>query len=228
MTSSFGPARSTTIRHHHANRVILVPRAEGLSGSGIALSEAEMGEVRDEVRGRFEHLQQVAEPRLRDRKLVDIFRINGRREREQAVRHGYFRRLDGIAAYTVDFARSEQRNDVLNSLDGLIGDEIEVIEDFALGLPPTLPPDELTLSSDHRQDGRWPEASGIAAAHGDGVRGANIAFGMLDTGIDADHCEFNSRTVNFRYLPLRFEQPHRDVRGFDVSGHGTHVAGNSA
>ncbi|MBX9458610.1 MAG: S8 family serine peptidase [Rhizobium sp.] len=54
-----------------------------------------------------------------------------------------------------------------------------------------------------------------------------MLVGVLDTGIDADHAEFKSRQVEFRYFSpsaLDGATP-RNVRGFDTDGHGTHVCG---
>lgn len=74
----------------------------------------------------------------------------------------------------------------------------------------------------------WPAECGVPLAHAQGIRGAGVMLGVLDTGIDADHPEHASKVVQFRYVSLFPNSPHtpaRDVRGFDPSGHGTHVAG---
>jgi hypothetical protein len=77
----------------------------------------------------------------------------------------------------------------------------------------------------------WPEECGVHAAHAQGIRGAGVMLGILDTGIDADHPEHANKVVQFRYVSLFPNSPHnpaRDVRGFDPDGHGTHVAGIAA
>jgi hypothetical protein len=74
----------------------------------------------------------------------------------------------------------------------------------------------------------WPEECGVHAAHAQGIRGAGVMLGILDTGIDADHPEHANKIIQFRYVSLFPNSPHnpaRDVRGFDPDGHGTHVAG---
>src|SRR5262249_40781242 len=74
----------------------------------------------------------------------------------------------------------------------------------------------------------WPEESGVQQAHDRGVRGASVLVGVLDTGVDADHSEFAGQRINFRYVSLQPNSPYwppRDCRGFDTSGHGTHVCG---
>jgi len=77
----------------------------------------------------------------------------------------------------------------------------------------------------------WPEESGITAAHAQGIKGAGVMLGILDTGVDADHPEHQDRVIQFRYVslfPNSPQNPARDVRGFDPDGHGTHVAGIAA
>src|SRR5262249_30883318 len=72
----------------------------------------------------------------------------------------------------------------------------------------------------------WPEESGISVAHRSGVRGSGVLVGILDTGCDADHLEFRKRRVEFRYVPFNPDRQNmRAVRGFDITGHGTHVCG---
>jgi subtilisin family serine protease len=77
----------------------------------------------------------------------------------------------------------------------------------------------------------WPEECGINSAHAQGIKGAGVMLGILDTGVDADHPEHQDRVIQFRYVSLFPNSPHnpaRDVRGFDPDGHGTHVAGIAA
>ncbi|WP_257459320.1 subtilisin-like protease PopC [Archangium lipolyticum] len=83
-------------------------------------------------------------------------------------------------------------------------------------------------SLQHRE---WPEECGVLSAHAQGIRGAGVMLGILDTGVDADHPEHMGRLIQFRYVSLFPNSPHnpaRDVRGFDPDGHGTHVAGIAA
>jgi len=77
----------------------------------------------------------------------------------------------------------------------------------------------------------WPEECGVNSAHAQGIKGAGVMLGILDTGVDADHPEHQERLIQFRYVSLFPNSPHnpaRDVRGFDPDGHGTHVAGIAA
>jgi subtilisin family serine protease len=74
------------------------------------------------------------------------------------------------------------------------------------------------------------EESGIAAASRK-ARGRGVICGILDSGIDADHADFKHRNAN-NGLAVRFcfvlsdskIQAPAEGRGFDLFGHGTHVA----
>jgi hypothetical protein len=73
---------------------------------------------------------------------------------------------------------------------------------------------------------QWPALSGIAEAHRQGIKGAGVTVCVLDTGVDADHRELRHKEIDFRYIPFDAVAGRmRDCRGFDVDGHGTHVAG---
>lgn len=72
----------------------------------------------------------------------------------------------------------------------------------------------------------WPAVSGVPAAHAAGLTGHGVRVCVLDTGVDADHMEMRDKVIDFRYVPLNPSSGTlRDVRGFDVDGHGTHVSG---
>lgn len=72
----------------------------------------------------------------------------------------------------------------------------------------------------------WPEESGVSVAHDLGYKGQDVLVFVLDTGVDADHLELRQKVIDFRYVPLdTVDGKLRDCRGFDVDGHGTHVAG---
>ncbi|MBI4751644.1 MAG: S8/S53 family peptidase [Acidobacteria bacterium] len=63
----------------------------------------------------------------------------------------------------------------------------------------------------------------ISAARQKNLRGRNVLVGMLDTGIDVGHTEFQDKKIYFQRFNLNGEKvitnPH------DASNHGTHVAG---
>ncbi len=72
----------------------------------------------------------------------------------------------------------------------------------------------------------WPLESGIRQAHNIGITGEGVLVGVLDTGCDADHVQLRRKRIDFRYVPHHSESENlREVRGFDVDGHGTHVCG---
>lgn len=73
---------------------------------------------------------------------------------------------------------------------------------------------------------RWPLLSGVEEAHRQGIKGAGVTVFILDTGVDADHRELRHKEIDFRYIPFdTVAGGMRACRGFDVDGHGTHVAG---
>lgn len=77
-----------------------------------------------------------------------------------------------------------------------------------------------------RPDGNhWIPETGIARARELDVSGNNVRFGVVDTGIDAGHEEFQRRAVPFLNVPYREDAPVFAGRfGFDPFGHGSHVA----
>lgn len=134
--------------------------------------------------------------------------------------HHSFHKLDFLKAYVIDTpnqAVAEHARELLEP-DYIVAPNIDL----------TLPRPEV-----HRKYRRrpanvalWPEVSGVAYAHQNGIKGQNVLVGVLDTGCDADHAELRDKVIDFRYVPL---DPDTDVmracRGFDVDGHGTHVCG---
>jgi hypothetical protein len=144
-------------------------------------------------------------------------------ERECQSRFAPFESLGITAAFFRD-ERDHQR--VMNELHS----DYEYIEDFPLALPCRVAmkesPFNRRLTAGEPSD--WPDESGVARAHRKGVRGAGVLAAVLDTGVDADHQEFAGKRINYRYVsfyPSDPNWPPRDVRGFDVDGHGTHVCG---
>lgn len=125
--------------------------------------------------------------------------------------------VDAFVVETVDRRMAEQAREILE-------DDYVVAPDVALGMP--IPTTWTPTVREPDPSKRWPESTGIALAHSKGVTGKGVIVGVLDTGCDADHIEFRSKRINFRYVPLNaVTDAMRAVRGFDVDGHGTHVCG---
>jgi len=142
-------------------------------------------------------------------------------EQVAEVEHG-FQRLGLIGAYLVNAPDEQTTEQAREKLEP----DYYIVPNIELSLPtPTLAAGHLLRRGDQRES--WPAESGVGAAHGNGVTGKGVLVGVLDTGCDADHLELRRKHIEFRYVsPL---SPHlstmRAVRGFDTSGHGTHVCG---
>lgn len=136
-------------------------------------------------------------------------------EAQNAFHHLPF--VDAFIVEAADRSLAEQARSVLE-------EDYTISPDVALAIPVPTQWQPTVRESDPAQ--RWPDASGVQLAHESGVTGKGVIVGVLDTGCDADHIEFRSKKVDFRYVPLNsVTDAVRAVRGFDVDGHGTHVCG---
>jgi serine protease AprX len=153
--------------------------------------------------------------------------------------HGFRRRVDlGLPQPSEGYVLLPHAEAVLVRADpqraaeaaDLLRRDFVVAPDVALVAPSPPPEDacrEIKLSQlDEENEFRWPEQSGIQAAHERGNSGGGAVICVLDTGCDADHAEFLDRTVDFVYVPPRGSP--RSVRGFATDWHGTHVAAIAA
>jgi subtilisin family serine protease len=146
--------------------------------------------------------------------------------RLQAPPEGAFASLESLGITLAFFGRDA---DYANALDAL-SDQYNFVSDFPLWLPPRAALADLPKGRGRSVPPKpeWPEGSGIPQAIQQGIRGADVLVGVLDTGVDADHVEFSDKIITYRHVsffPNLPDWPPRDVRGFDVDGHGSHVCG---
>ena len=131
-----------------------------------------------------------------------------------------FMPLNYLGAYVVNSSDKEKIKKAQKSFDK---SDYDIVPDVQLSLP------KPTCSGRvfrRRKKIRWPVKSGIRRAHEKGITGKGVLVGVLDTGCDADHFQLRQKRIDFRYVPHHSESDNlRDVRGFDVDGHGTHVCG---
>ncbi len=131
-----------------------------------------------------------------------------------------FQHLNGIDAYVLNTLSEQQ----IERARATFADfSYQLVPDFQLDLP-----QPISGAKGHRPSGYspWPVECGIGEARRNGVTGEGVLVGVLDTGCDADHGELSHKPIAFRYIPQQLARDNsRDVRGFDVYGHGTHVCG---
>ena len=131
-----------------------------------------------------------------------------------------FMPLNYLGAYVVT-SSNEQRSEEAEKL--FDASDYNIIRDVQLSLPK---PTHSERVYRRRKQINWPTESGVHEAHRNGITGEGVLVGVLDTGCDADHIQFRRKQIDFRYVPLHYRFKRlRDVRGFDVDGHGTHVCG---
>jgi subtilisin family serine protease len=137
----------------------------------------------------------------------------------EPVPRGSYKRLEKLGAYIIDPSSRIRSEAVKEALDP----DFIVVPNIILSMPePILGKAQTRLG---KKDRLWPEESGIAEAHRNGIRGQGVILGVLDTGCDVDHRELRRKRVEFRYVPFSSSTDLRTTRGFDVHGHGTHVCG---
>lgn len=101
--------------------------------------------------------------------------------------------------------------------------DYDVINDVQLSLPKPTYSERIYR---RRKRIARPVESGVHQAHSNNITGKGVLIGVPDTGCDADHIQFRQKEIDFRYVPpYSGSDSLRAVRGFDVSGHGTHVCG---
>lgn len=131
-----------------------------------------------------------------------------------------FMPLDYLGAYVVNSSNTQKIAEARQSFEAL---EYDVMRDIQLSLPQPISAERVSWRTKRVP---WPLESGVQQAHNNGITGKGVIVGVLDTGCDADHVQFRQKPIDFRYVPHHSEfDDLRNVRGFDVDGHGTHVCG---
>src|SRR5262249_30653967 len=76
-------------------------------------------------------------------------------------------------------------------------DEFEFVPNFPLSMPCRVPLENIaaTRGMTPLEEHEWPHDSGVSKAHKEGVRGAGVLVGVVDTGVDADHDEFKHHST---------------------------------
>ncbi|MCB0048516.1 MAG: S8 family serine peptidase, partial [Caldilinea sp.] len=140
-------------------------------------------------------------------------------EEAPEVRHN-FQKLPYLDAYVVETPDERLERQAKEVLDN----DYVIVPNFELSMP--TPSAGRSYARKPQVAGAWPDVSGIKQARAMGLTGEGVTVCMLDTGVDADHLELRRKVIDFRYIPLNTAAGRvRDCRGFDVDGHGTHVAG---
>lgn len=155
--------------------------------------------------------------------LKEVERLAESDEHEEGV----FKPLGSLGMAAAFFKNDEGLARVKGQLES---ENYTCMRNFSLFIPPRARENSepATRGMTPLLNREWPEESGIKLAHELGIRGSGVLVGVLDTGIDSDHLEFKNKRIPFRYVsfyPTSPYWPPRDVRGFDLDGHGTHVSG---
>lgn len=224
-TSDARPGATTAASaNQRFDAAILLPKPSLLRGPDLVLSEAAR-ERRTSVSQRFGGTQQFQvwrpsqdpEGIFQKFGLVIEHRANDSRQLPQ-IGSGVAQRLPNLGGYVVYGPRGELR---LDDLRQEFGRDFVVARDYRVYQKSEFDDGDGPAMAD---DTNWSDISGVKKARELGVDGKNIRFGVVDTGVDADHTEFSRRIVPFSHVPYREDVPASEGRrGFDPSGHGTHI-----
>jgi hypothetical protein len=146
--------------------------------------------------------------------------------KEPNAGRGIFASLGSLGMAAAYFGDESAQAEARTKLDR----DFDFVPNFYLSLPTALRGNGIDMTKGRTSASSlcWPLESGVARAHERNMRGAGVMVGVLDTGVDADHAELANHLITYRYVSFNPNTPYwppRDVRGFDLDGHGTHVCG---
>lgn len=130
-----------------------------------------------------------------------------------------FSRLGYIGGYVVNAPNDKVTNDA----KALLQEDYHIFDDVKLGLPGVARAGNATTQMKRKTE--WDEVSGINTAYEQGFTGIGVRVGVLDTGCDNDHQQFEGKSIDFLYVNPTNVNASRSKRGFDSDDHGTHVCG---
>ncbi len=169
-----------------------------------------------------EKRQEIMRDAQTSRRAMELIRLGLRPHlpgQRKPVGHG-FERLGHVSCYIVNAPTDQQAERARE----IFADDYLIVPDVSLSLPVARTGGEIRTRRPAAPE--WPHISGIQEAHKGGFKGREVIVGVLDTGCDADHNEFQGKRIEFRYVPfVPTLESMRVVRGFDTHGHGTHVCG---
>lgn len=211
-------------RDRNGIRLILVPKQDPLGeevrAAGPPPTQAAASAEAKATANRFED---AVDPALKEFEKIGLSaaRSDPRNRASPAESAGEFDSLSLVRAVAVRL-KDESKLDAL--LDATERD-FHPILDVRTESDPARPG---IVRRRRKGQGFWPDWTNLAPPAQEGVRGAGVLMGVLDTGVDADHAEFKRKPIEFRYIPpaaVERSDSMRNVRGFDTDGHGTHVCG---
>lgn len=205
---------------------VLLPRPDKLADAGLAPSEAAFVR-RQHLAGRDSRRAPTGVWRP-SRPVSEVFQSLGfeppvsatRNVTGATVQSGAVQRLESLGGFVIYERRGQMR---LDDLRQEFGDDFLIARDSRVFQQSARQPD--AAGAPDADDEGWHPDTGVHDARKMKVTGERVRFGVVDTGIDADHNDFQKHNIPFLNVPYREDVPPVfDRRGFDNSGHGSNIA----